>query len=93
MTVHQHTFRAIGCTHSVLTTDATTLEAASVVAESMVAQLDRAASRFRADSQLSRITAAATDTDVQVVVSELLGGCLEPRCTPPISPTAWSTRR
>ena len=26
MTVHQHTFRAIGCTNSVLTTDATTLE-------------------------------------------------------------------
>ena len=29
MTIHQHTFRAIGCTNSVLTTDATTLEAAA----------------------------------------------------------------
>ena len=29
MTIHQHTFRAIGCTNSVLTTDATTLEGAA----------------------------------------------------------------
>ena len=29
MIIHQHTFRAIGCTNSVLTTDATTLEVAA----------------------------------------------------------------
>jgi len=29
MTIHQHTFRAIGCTNSVLTTDATTIDEAA----------------------------------------------------------------
>jgi len=77
MIVHQHTFRAIGCTNSVLTTDATTLDAASAVAEAMVEELDLVASRFRADSEISRITAAAADADVEVVVSNFLGGCLE----------------
>ena len=66
MTVHQHTFRAIGCTNSVLTTDATTLDAAARVTEAMVEELDRVASRFRSDSEISRITAAAEDVDVQV---------------------------
>jgi thiamine biosynthesis lipoprotein len=77
MTIHQYTFRAIGCTNSVLTTDATALEAAVGAATAMVDELDRVASRFRADSEISRITAAAKDADVQVVVSELLGGCLQ----------------
>ena len=36
MTIHQHTFRAIGCTNIVLTTDATTLEAAASLTEAMV---------------------------------------------------------
>ena len=77
MTIHQHTFRAIGCTNSVLTTDATTLEAAASVTEAMVDELDRVASRFRPDSEISRLTAAAAVADVDVVVSELLGGCIE----------------
>jgi thiamine biosynthesis lipoprotein len=47
------------------------------VAEAMVEELDRVASRFGADSEISGITAATEDADVQVVVSELLGGCLE----------------
>ena len=77
MTIHQHTFRAIGCTNSVLTTDATTLEAAASVTEAMVDELDRVASRFRPNSEISRLTAAAAVADVDVVVSELLGGCIE----------------
>jgi thiamine biosynthesis lipoprotein len=77
MTTYEHTFRAIGCTNGVLTTDATTLAAAALVTEDAVEQLDRVASRFRADSEISRITAAAAVDDVHVVVSELLGGCLE----------------
>ena len=77
MTIHQHTFRAIGCTNSVLTTDATTLEAAASVTEAMVDELDRVASRFRPDSEISRLTAAAAVADVDVVVSELLGGCIQ----------------
>ena len=65
MIVHQHTFRAIGCTNSVLTTDATTLDAASAVAGAMVEELDLVASRFRADSEISRITTAAHDADAE----------------------------
>ena len=76
MSVHQHTFDAIGCTNSVLTTDAATLHRAAELTEQLVAELDLAASRFRPDSELSTITAAATNENVHVVVSELLGGCL-----------------
>ena len=43
MTVHQHTFDAIGCTHSVLTTDPNTLARAAELAEATVAELDLAA--------------------------------------------------
>lgn len=77
MTVHRHDFRAIGCANSLLTTDATTLAPATVLAEAMVAQLDLAASRFRPDSEISRITAATALTDTHTVVSEWLGGCLD----------------
>jgi thiamine biosynthesis lipoprotein len=76
MTIHQHTFRAIGCTNSVLTTDATTIDEAAQVAEAVVEELDLAASRFRADSEISRINGAASGEGVDVVVSELLGGCI-----------------
>ena len=77
MTTYRRTFRAIGCTNTVLTTDAATLATATTVTEDVVDQLDRVASRFRADSEISRITAAAAVEDVHVVVSALLGGCLE----------------
>ncbi len=76
MTIYQHTFRAIGCTNSVLTTDPATLPAAAAMTEAMVEDLDRVASRFRPDSEISAITTAAADADVDVVVSELLGGCI-----------------
>jgi thiamine biosynthesis lipoprotein len=74
MTIHQHTFTAIGCTNSVLTTDPGTLTRAAELTEAAVAELDVAASRFRSDSELSRITAAAADRDVRVILSELLAG-------------------
>jgi FAD:protein FMN transferase len=60
----------------VLTTDATTIDEAARVTEAMVGALDHTASRFRSDSELSRINAAASREHVQVVVSELLGGCI-----------------
>jgi thiamine biosynthesis lipoprotein len=47
------------------------------VTEAMVDELDRVASRFRPDSEISRLTAAAAVAGVDVVVSELLGGCIE----------------
>jgi hypothetical protein len=76
MTIHQHTFRAIGCTNSVLTTDATTIDEAARVTEAVVEELDLAASRFQAESEISRINGAASGECVDVVVSELLGGCI-----------------
>ena len=76
MTIHQHTFRAIGCTNSVLTTDATTIDEAARVTEAVVAELDEAASRSRVDSELSRANAAASAEGVDVVVSEVFGGCI-----------------
>ena len=81
MTIRQHTFRAIGCTNigctnSVLTTDATTIDEAARFTEAVVAELDQAASRFRADSEISRINMAASGERVNVVASELLGGCI-----------------
>jgi thiamine biosynthesis lipoprotein len=76
MTIHQHTFRAIGCTNSVLTTDATTIDEAARVTEAVVEELDLAASRFQAESEISRINGAASGERVDVVVSELLGGCI-----------------
>lgn len=72
-----HAFRAIGCDHVVLVTDRAALAPAAALTEDVVARLDLAASRFRADSEISRIAERALGGDVRVVVSPLLGGCLE----------------
>ena len=72
-----HRFRAIGCEHAVLVTDPAALDPAAALAEDLVAQLDLAASRFRPDSEVSRIAERALDGDAMVVVSPLLGGCVD----------------
>ncbi|MGV1008286.1 MAG: FAD:protein FMN transferase [Dermatophilaceae bacterium] len=77
MTVHRHEFSAIGCEHTILTLDPTALAPAGELAETVLAELDMVASRFRPDSEVSRIAEVAADGDVVVVVSPLLGGCIE----------------
>jgi thiamine biosynthesis lipoprotein len=92
MTIRQHTFRAIGCTNSVLTTDATTIDEAARFTEAVVAELDQAASRFRADSEISRINMAASGESVNVVASELLGGCIAAALRAADITDGWWTR-
>lgn len=77
MTIYRHAFSAIGCSNCVLTTDATTVAEAGRVAEKVVAELDTVASRFRADLEISRISSRAVGADAHVIVSPLLGSCIE----------------
>lgn len=75
----RHAFDAIGCHHRVLTTAPEVSAAAGALAEELVAELDLAASRFRADSEVRRIAAALPApgaTAVTVPVSPLLASCL-----------------
>ncbi len=72
-----HTFHAIGCDHAVLVTDPAALAPAARLAEELVAALDLAASRFRPDSEVSRLAEHAAHADVTAMVSPLLGGCIE----------------
>ena len=76
MDLHQRTFRAIGCTHTVIATDGAAIRAAAGTAEVLLRELDLAASRFRADSEVSRLAQRARLGDVDAVVSVLLGSCL-----------------
>ncbi|HYO85739.1 MAG TPA: FAD:protein FMN transferase [Dermatophilaceae bacterium] len=77
MTVYRHDFSAIGCQHTILTPNSASLAPGAELAERMVNELDRAASRFRPDSEVSRIAELAVGVDAVVVVSPLLGGCIE----------------
>lgn len=77
------TFAAIGTTVEVVCTAARETEPAVAVVRARLAELDRAASRFRADSELVRINTrsaalANTEPDAQlrVPVSRTLGNCL-----------------
>lgn len=74
---YRHEFTAIGCRHTVLATDPDAIGRAGRMAEAFVAELDLAASRFRADSQLRQLTTAAATSRTRAVVSPLLGGCIE----------------
>ena len=74
---YRHEFSAIGCRHTVLATDPEVIGQAGRMAEGFVAELDLAASRFRADSQLRQLTTAAATSRTRAVVSPLLGGCVE----------------
>lgn len=69
-------FRAIGCDHEILTTVAgSSAEAVRIVRE-LLDELDLVASRFRADSQVSRIAEAATHARVVTTIGPLLTSCL-----------------
>ena len=72
-----HTWPAIGTVNTVIVTEPTAIGQAAQIAERYVARLDAAASRFRADSELSRITARARAGVVTVTVSPILGESID----------------
>ncbi len=72
-----HTWSAIGTVNTVLVTEPEAMGPAARIAEEHVARLDAAASRFRPDSELSRITARARADAVTVTVSPILGDCID----------------
>ncbi|GAB94863.1 thiamine biosynthesis lipoprotein [Kineosphaera limosa] len=65
-------FRAIGTRHNILALSPHTLTEATRIARERLAELDLAASRFRADSELSRLAALAAEREASVQVSPLL---------------------
>ena len=65
MNVASATFPALGSTASICVTEPTALESARRVLEDVLADIDRACSRFRDDAELVRLNAAA-GTAVQV---------------------------
>ena len=65
-------FQAIGTTCRLLVTAPGVLDAATVMARDHIAQLDAAASRFRPDSEVSRLAALAAAGPVSRLVSFLL---------------------
>ncbi len=69
-------FRAIGTEHVLLATDRSALDAALALAQDHLAALDRAASRFRSDSEVSALAAACRTGAVTTTVSPLLAAYL-----------------
>jgi FAD:protein FMN transferase len=65
-------FKAIGTTNEILVTRPETLAAALEVARGHLAALDLACSRFRPDSELSRLAARATEADAWCYASPML---------------------
>ncbi len=76
MVAVSESFRAIGTTNRILATDPGVLPQAVAAAQDYLHVLDLAASRFRADSELSRIAAAAATAELTTTVGHVLGGCL-----------------
>jgi thiamine biosynthesis lipoprotein len=72
-----HTWSAIGTVNTVLVTEPAAMGPAARIGERYVARLDAAASRFRPDSELSRITVRARSGAVTVTVSPILGDCID----------------
>ncbi len=70
------TFTAIGCEHMIVACRPDALDDALHLARSYLSGLDRAASRFRPDSELSRLNTAARTGDVTAVVSSQLARTL-----------------
>lgn len=66
------TFRAIGTSHEILVTRPETLSAALRYAQDHLAAVDAACSRFRSDSEISRLAALAADADAWCYGSPLL---------------------
>lgn len=69
---HEASFTAIGTTCSVVATDPSALLPAVAIARDELNALDAAASRFRTDSELSRINALAEFGDLTSPISPLL---------------------
>lgn len=70
-------FRAIGTTVSILASDAGQLDVAVDLTRRYLDRLDRAASRFRPDSELSRLNAKAARGDATLPLSPMFTGVLE----------------
>jgi len=70
-------FAAIGTTHRLLATDAGALEDAVGIARGYLDALDRACSRFRPDSEVSRLAVAAATEPATLVGSPMLVDYLE----------------
>jgi Membrane-associated lipoprotein involved in thiamine biosynthesis len=66
------TFAAIGTTNQILATRADALDAAVAIARDYLAALDLACSRFRPDSEVSRLASAAVDRDATFYGSPML---------------------
>ena len=71
------TFSAIGTTNTVLVTDPSTLEPAVAIARRHLAELDRAVSRFRPDSEVSLLAARARRSPAEAFVSPTFAAYLE----------------
>ena len=69
-------FRALGTTVRLVVTDARALGPATEVLRGHLDALDRAASRFRADSEVSRLAVAAADGPARVHASPELAGAV-----------------
>lgn len=67
------TFTAIGTSHRIVATDAAALPEARALALDHLRALDAAASRFRPDSEVARLAAAARHGVATAHVSEILG--------------------
>lgn len=71
MTAHAD-FRAIGTSNRIVVTDESVSDLAVALAADHLAALDRAVSRFREDSEISRLAVAARDAAATAVVSPLV---------------------
>jgi thiamine biosynthesis lipoprotein len=87
----EETFSVFGTTATLLVSDPAAVQAARAVADTELAAVDRACSRFRADSELSRVNAAAGRPvvvtglfaeilDVALRAARLTGGDVDPTC-------------
>ncbi len=70
------TFTALGTTNRVLTTEPTVIAAAVLIAQDHLAELDAAASRFREDSEVSRLARRAADGPARAFASPVLAAYL-----------------
>ena len=76
MSVASPEFTAIGTTVRVIAAEESTLQSATALAAGELEVLDRAASRFRSDSELSAINTAAQSSEVVAKVSPTLAWAL-----------------
>lgn len=70
-------FRAISTTNTILTTDPRAAAPAAVIAQAYLAELDRAVSRFRRDSEVCRLAARARTGPASAFVSPVFADHLE----------------